>query len=200
MRAIKDTFADNVPLIGQPKCFCGQPAHGLLNGEQVCMGHFQAAVTVMAANVAKHNCPVKLKVRRLREDATLPKYAHPGEDAGLDLCSCSEIALSPGSFSYIPCGIAIELWPGCEAQVRSRSGMAAKHGVFVLNSPGTIDSGYRGEIGVVLFNAGPEIVKIDKGDKIAQLVIARFEYVKVEMADELDETSRGANGMGSTGV
>lgn len=194
----------DVPVIGAPKCAvgaCGHPGGAaVLNGKILCQFHGTAAIGALAGEMALNACPKALKVKRLRPDAILPHSAHPGEDAGLDLFSCSDITLATAAFAVIPCGVAIELWPGFEAQVRSRSGLAAKHGVFVLNSPGTVDSGYRGEISVILFNAGPKEYTVRKGDKIAQLVIAKFTPVEVQIADELNDTSRGGNGFGSTGA
>lgn len=122
--------------------------------------------------------------------------------SGADLLSSRGVFLDPGSIQVVETGVRIELPPGYEAQVRSRSGLAAVHGVIVLNSPGTVDADYRGEIGVILMNLGTAPVKFDTGDRIAQLVIAkveRAEFVEVE-EEELGETERGEGGFGSTGV
>jgi dUTP pyrophosphatase len=108
--------------------------------------------------------------------------------------------LEPGAIVMIPTGIAIALPQGFECQVRSRSGLAAKHGIYALNAPGTIDSDYRGEIKVILANSGKASYAIQPGERIAQLVIARYETVRWELVDSLDETERGTGGFGSTGT
>ena len=142
--------------------------------------------------------PRALRVKRLRSEAVLPRYAHPG-DAGLDLAAAVELVIAPGAWLVVPTGISIELPPGTEAQVRPRSGLAVKHGVTVLNSPGTIDAGYRGEVGVILINHGPEPFHVTPGLRVAQLVVQAVATVDVVEADELSETARGAGGYGSTG-
>lgn len=131
--------------------------------------------------------------------AILPSYAHPG-DAGMDVCSIEELVLPPGGRALVHTGLVLQLPPDAEAQVRPRSGLALKHGVTVLNSPGTIDSGYRGEVGVILANFGQEPFRVEKGMKIAQIVIARLEPVEIEEVLETDSTERGAGGFGSTGL
>lgn len=140
-----------------------------------------------------------LKVKRLRNDAVLPDYAHPG-DAGLDLFAADEVDLSPGESRVIKTGIAIALPPNTEAQVRPRSGLAAKHQISVLNTPGTIDEGYRGEVGVILINFGHETFRVEKGMKIAQMVVKPVLRVSVTEVTDLDDTARGEGGFGSTGV
>lgn len=143
---------------------------------------------------------MKLKVLKLNEAAILPEYAHFG-DAGLDLFSIIETTLEPGTSQLIPTGISIQLSPGTEAQVRPRSGLALKHQITVLNTPGTIDAGYRGEIGVILINHGKTSFQITKGMKIAQLVIAPVLQVEIEEVAQLsNEYTRGDNGFGSTGL
>lgn len=139
-----------------------------------------------------------LKVKRLIQTATIPSYAHPG-DAGLDLCATASITLEPGEAKLIGTGIAIELPPGTEAQVRPRSGLALKYTVTVLNTPGTIDEGYRGEIGVVLINHGRERFDVHQGMKIAQLVVTPRLSVEVSEVNHLANTERGSAGFGSTG-
>jgi dUTP pyrophosphatase len=139
-----------------------------------------------------------LKVVRLKPNAILPAYAHAG-DAGLDLCAVEDIELPPGETRLVPTGIAIELPPDTEAQVRPRSGLALKHSVTVLNTPGTIDEGYRGEVGVILINHGRQPFPISAGMRIAQLVIQRRWRVDVVEASELSDTRRGSGGFGSTG-
>jgi dUTP pyrophosphatase len=131
--------------------------------------------------------------------ATLPAYAHPG-DAGMDLCSAVTTSLEPGESRLVGTGISIELPPNTEAQVRPRSGLALKQGISVLNTPGTIDHGYRGEVGVILVNHGKSRFDVVPGMKIAQMVIAPFLTVSIEEADELSHTARGQGGFGSTGV
>jgi dUTP pyrophosphatase len=139
-----------------------------------------------------------LKVRKLADHATVPHYAHPG-DAGLDLFAAEGATLAPGDSCVVKTGISIELPGGCEAQVRPRSGLAAKHAVTVLNTPGTIDEGYRGEVGVILINHGLNTFVVEQGMKIAQMVIAPVLRVDVIEVDELSDTRRGAGGFGSTG-
>ena len=141
---------------------------------------------------------MKMKVKKLVPEAIVPKYAHPG-DAGLDLFAVAETTLGAGGTGLVKTGISIELPPGTEAQVRPRSGLALKHSVTVLNSPGTIDEGYRGEVGVIMINHGKEDFHVDKGMKIAQMLIKPVYTVDVEEADELSDTSRGEGGFGSTG-
>jgi dUTP pyrophosphatase len=142
---------------------------------------------------------MKLKVKKIHFDAKTPEYAHPG-DAGLDLFSIEEAKLLPGSSRLIRTGIIIELPDGMEAQIRPRSGLALKHQVTVLNAPGTIDAGYRGEVGVIIINHGKEAFHIHKGMKIAQMIIQRVLRVEVEVVDELSDSQRGADGFGSSGV
>jgi dUTP pyrophosphatase len=142
---------------------------------------------------------MKIRLNKLSPDATLPEYAHGSqEDAAMDLRSIATVVLAPGVPQAVPTGIAIELPSGYEAQVRPRSGLALKHAIIVANSPGTIDPGYRGEIRVILLNLGASDYKIEKGDRIAQLVIARYEHVEWEEGD-LNQTVRGAGGFGSSG-
>ena len=140
----------------------------------------------------------RLKVKRLADAALLPRYSHAG-DAGLDLCSAVSVLLAPGEAALVATGIAIELPPGTEAQVRPRSGLALKHAVTVLNTPGTIDEGYRGEVGVILINHGKTPFTVSPGMKIAQLVVSTRLTVDVVEVDWLSDTVRGAGGFGSTG-
>jgi dUTP pyrophosphatase len=142
---------------------------------------------------------VNLLVKRLSEPARLPSYAHPG-DAGLDLYAAVSVSIEPGESRLVGTGISIELPPNTEAQVRPRSGLALKHGITVLNTPGTIDHGYRGEVGVILINHGRSRFDVEPGKKIAQMVIAPFLSVSVEEAGELSATARGHGGFGSTGA
>jgi dUTP pyrophosphatase len=140
-----------------------------------------------------------LRIRRLSPNAVLPSTAHPG-DAGLDLHAVAALTIAPGAWAVVPTGITLELPPGTEAQVRPRSGLAARHGVTVLNAPGTIDEGYRGEVGVILINHGPAPFEVTPGARIAQLVVQRRLEVQVVEVDEVSTTARGAGGYGSTGV
>ena len=140
-----------------------------------------------------------VKFRKIDPAAILPSYAHPG-DAGMDVRSIEDVTLAPGARALVHTGLVLMLPPDAEAQVRPRSGLALKHGVTVLNSPGTIDAGYRGEVGVILVNLGTEPFAVEKGMKIAQLVIAPVTQADVVEVAEVDETDRGAGGFGSTGV
>jgi len=142
---------------------------------------------------------MKIRVKKLRPDAALPEYAHgPAEDAGMDLRAAEPVVLLPRIPQAVPTGLAIELPPGYEAQVRPRSGLALKHAISLPNSPATIDPGYRGEIRVILINLGVSDYRIEKGDRIAQLVVARYEPVEWEEGD-LTGTNRGEGGFGSSG-
>ena len=143
--------------------------------------------------------PMTVKVLRTEPAAQLPSYAHPG-DAGMDVRSIEDVTLAPGARALVHTGLVLMLPPDAEAQVRPRSGLALKHGVTVLNAPGTIDAGYRGEVGVILVNLGTEPFAVEKGMKIAQLVIAPVTQAGVVEVAEVDETDRGAGGFGSTGV
>ena len=140
-----------------------------------------------------------LRFKKVHPDAVLPSYAHPS-DAGMDVRSVEDMVLAPGRRALVHTGLVMLLPPGYEAQVRPRSGLALKSGVTVLNTPGTIDSGYRGEVGVILINLGDVDFTVRKGDKVAQLVIAPVTQPEIAEADAVDETDRGAGGFGSTGV
>jgi dUTP pyrophosphatase len=139
-----------------------------------------------------------LKIKKLHTDAIVPSYAHAG-DAGLDLFSVEEARIAPGTSLMVKTGISIELPEGTEGQVRPRSGLALKHQITLLNSPGTIDEGYRGEVGVIVINHGKETFEVTKGMKIAQLLVKPVLRVEVEEVGDLSETARGAGGFGSTG-
>lgn len=145
-----------------------------------------------------------LRIQRLphSEGLALPAYETAGS-AGMDLRAAvaedAPVTLAPGARALVPTGLKIALEPGFEAQVRPRSGLALKHGITCLNTPGTIDSDYRGEVGVILANLGQEPFVIRRGERIAQMVIARHEQAAVAEVDNLDETARGAGGFGSTG-
>jgi len=137
--------------------------------------------------------------KKIHADAVLPAYAHPG-DAGLDLCACEAATLRPGERRLVRTGLIMQLPPGTEAQVRPRSGLALKHGITLLNAPGTIDEGYRGELGVILVNLGQEPFEVAPGMRIAQMVVAPVLRVAVAASETLGETHRGEGGFGSTGV
>jgi len=147
---------------------------------------------------------VVVNVTRLPHGADLPLPAYQSESAaGLDLLAAvpsdAPVTIAPGRYASVPTGIAIALPPGTEAQVRPRSGLAARHGVTVLNSPGTVDADYRGEIQVLLVNHGAEPVTITRGMRIAQLVVAPVMRVRLNEVAQLDATVRGSGGFGSTG-
>ena len=140
-----------------------------------------------------------VKFRRIDPSTELPTYAHPG-DAGMDIRSIEELTIAPGARALVHTGLVMMLPPGYEAQVRPRSGLALKNGVTVLNAPGTIDEGYRGEVGVILVNFGSEPFKVEKGAKIAQMVIAPCTRAEIVETDEVDDTVRGTGGFGSSGL
>jgi dUTP pyrophosphatase len=142
---------------------------------------------------------VPVPVRQLDPELPLPSYAHPG-DAGADLVAAADVEIPPGARALVPTGIAIALPPGYVGLVHPRSGLAARLGVTVLNAPGTVDAGYRGEILVNLVNHDRETVaKIARGDRIAQLVVQRVERAHFHVVDELADSRRGTGGHGSTG-
>lgn len=149
---------------------------------------------------------ILVKARRLphAQGLALPAYATAGA-AGLDLIAAlgeqERLVMAPGERSLVPTGLTLELPPDCEAQIRPRSGLALKHGVTVLNSPGTIDADYRGEIKILLVNLGQEPFTVRRGDRIAQMVVGRVARVAIVEADDaLEATPRGAGGFGSTGL
>jgi dUTP pyrophosphatase len=136
--------------------------------------------------------------KKLHEDAVIPKYAHEG-DAGMDLHAIDSYIIPTRESMLIKTGLSLALPQGYEAQVRPRSGLALKNQITVLNSPGTIDSGYRGEVGVILVNHSRKTYEVKKGDRIAQLIIARHESPRIEEIVNLEESVRGEAGFGSTG-
>jgi dUTP diphosphatase len=145
--------------------------------------------------------PPVLKIRRVGQRGPpldAPSYQTKGA-AGLDLRADEACSLAPGERRLVPTGVAVELPPGHEGQVRPRSGLAARHGIGMVNAPGTIDEDYRGEVAVVLVNLGREPFQVRRGDRIAQLVVAPVVKVEVQVVEELSETGRGGNGFGSTG-
>jgi dUTP pyrophosphatase len=140
---------------------------------------------------------IDVAVRRLRPDAELPRQAYEG-DAGLDLVACESTVLEPGERAIVPTGVAVEIPEGYAGFVQPRSGLAARHGIGIVNSPGLIDSGYRGEIRVVLLNTGREPFSVEAGMRIAQLVIAPVASVRLVEVDELAASERGTQGFGSS--
>ena len=147
---------------------------------------------------------LKIYIKSNRETIKLPQYQTTGS-SGLDLVAnleqdTEQLTIKPNKWEIIPTGIIIELPDGCEAQIRPRSGLAHKFGVTVLNSPGTIDNDYRGEIKIILINHGHEDFIVKNGDRIAQMIISKYEKVKIEEIEFLTETSRNDGGFGSTGV
>ena len=139
-----------------------------------------------------------VKIKKIKESAIMPKYAHEG-DAGVDLYSTEDYTLKPGERTLVSTGIKIAIPIGYEAQLRPKSGLALRQGLSIVNTPGTIDAGYRGEVGVIAINLGNEDLKIEKGKKVAQMVFNKVEEAKLEEVNELDETKRGDGGFGSTG-
>ena len=142
---------------------------------------------------------IELAFQRLREDAVVPARAYPG-DAGLDLAACERVELGPGERAVVGTGLAVAIPEGYAGFVQPRSGLALKHGVTCLNTPGLIDAGYRGELKVLLINTDPrEDFLVKRGERIAQLVIQRVEKVSFREVDELPSSERGSGGFGSTG-
>lgn len=142
---------------------------------------------------------IELAFQRLREDAVVPVRAYPG-DAGLDLAACERVELGPGERAVVGTGLAVAIPEGYAGFVQPRSGLASRHGISVVNAPGLIDSGYRGEIGVLLINHGAEPVTIGRGERIAQLVIQAVARATLLEVPALGESTRGTGGFGSTGV
>ncbi len=145
--------------------------------------------------------PVEVQVKRLPNGAglALPDYASDGA-AGMDICSAESVVLRAGKRLAVATGFAFAIPHGFEVQVRPRSGLALKHGITCLNTPGTIDSDYRGEVKVILANLGEDDFQISKGDRIAQIVVAPVQHAAMVEVEELGDTARGAGGFGSTGI
>ena len=147
--------------------------------------------------------PITLIIRRKPgcEDLPLPQYMSPAA-SGMDLCAANEgsVRLEPGQVKLIPTGLYVAIPEGYEGQVRPRSGLALKHGLTIVNSPGTIDADYRGEVGIIVGNIGDQPYTIERGTRIAQLVIAPVVQAQIEVVEALDETSRGHGGFGHTGT
>ncbi len=142
---------------------------------------------------------IKIKIKKVHPEAIIPHYVHEG-DAGMDVYSIEECTLNSQEIKLVKTGLAFEIPKGYEIQVRPKSGLALKHGITLTNSPGTLDSGYRGELGVILQNEGKNTYEVKKGEKIAQIVLAKYEEAEIEEVNEISETSRGDGGFGSTGL
>ncbi|MEW6554623.1 MAG: dUTP diphosphatase [Actinomycetota bacterium] len=142
---------------------------------------------------------VPLRIRKLDPEVATPAYAHAG-DAGLDICSAEDLVLEPGERALVSTGFAMALPEGYAAFVQPRSGLAARSGISIVNTPGLIDCHYRGEVKVVLVNLGKEPFTVKKGDRIAQMVVQQVETARIDVVDELDDTARGEGGFGSTGL
>ena len=143
--------------------------------------------------------PLPVQVVRLDPDLPLPSYAHPG-DAGADLLTSVDVSIAPGERCLVPTGIALAVPEGHVALVHPRSGLAARHGLSIVNTPGTVDSGYRGEIKVLLINHDPsETIELRRGDRVAQLVFQRVEHAAFQEVEALADSARGSGGYGSTG-
>lgn len=171
--------------------------HGKL--KRVCLYCYQDEISRRKNMSCCCNNKSNVKVKKLVPEAIMPKYAKDG-DAGADICAVNSAFIPAGGTHIVKTGLSIELPDGYEAQIRSRSGLAAKKSVFVLNSPGTIDCGYRGEICVILHNAGSEDFVIEVGDRIAQMVIKKVNQFNFVEVDELSNSERGEGGIGSTGI
>ena len=142
---------------------------------------------------------MQIRIKRLNPAAVLPKYAHgPAEDAGMDICSVEDAVLEPGVSVAVATGLSVEIPPGYECQLRPRSGLALKQNITLTTAPATIDPGYRGEIKAILINLGKSAYPVKAGDRIAQMVIARYEAVEWTER-ELAESARGEGGFGSSG-
>jgi dUTP pyrophosphatase len=181
----------------------GLPAGGLIEEVRVIREHLGIYDLVPLVEMRrigdKAGRGTPLRIKRLDPSITAPAYAHPG-DAGLDICSAEDVTLQPGERALVSTGFAMALPEGYAAFVQPRSGLAARNGVSIVNTPGLIDCHYRGEVKVILVNLGGEEFAVRKGDRIAQMVIQRVERAEVALVDELDETARGEGGFGSTGL
>lgn len=143
---------------------------------------------------------MNIKVEKLNDKVKLPEYQHFGEDAGLDLHAAEEVLIKSGEYELIKTALKIAVPKGYAAFVYPRSGLALKHGITVLNADGVIDSGYRGEVAVILINHGPQDFKINFNDRIAQLIIQKVNLIEWEVVDDLEASERGSGGFGHTGV
>jgi len=159
-----------------------------------------AAVGLPAGEAPPYGAPtLRVQLKMLDDGLQPPSYAHPG-DAGADLCAREDVVLAPGERRLVPTGVSIALPDGFVALIHPRSGLATRHGLTVVNAPGTVDAGYRGEIAVTLLNTDrDEAIELRRGDRIAQMVIQRVEYAQFVPVQELSGSVRGAGGFGSTG-
>lgn len=157
--------------------------------------------TKKALNVKKEDREnMVIQIKQIDKDLPVPRYAY-AHDAGLDLYSSIDVSLHPGERKLVPTGVAVAIPEGHAGFVQPRSGLAAKHGISIVNTPGLIDSHYRGEIRVILINLDKDnAFQVNRGDKVAQLVIQKIESVELEVVEELNETVRGTGGFGSSGV
>ncbi len=162
------------------------------------LGHFRT-VPLISLDKSDAEKGITLKIKRLDREIPLPRYAHDG-DAGMDLCSAADVLLAPGERALVPTGFAMALPRGYAAFVQPRSGLAVKHGISIVNTPGLIDCHYRGEVQIILINLGNEPFQVRRGDRIAQMVIQKVEQASIKDVEDLDETARGAGGFGSTGL
>ena len=149
--------------------------------------------------IQTNNMKLEVSVQKLCDEAVIPQYAHEG-DAGVDLYSRIDHELKPGERFLIPTGLKMAIPHGYEGQVRPKSGLALKSGITVLNTPGTVDAPYRGEVGVIVINHDKNSYQIRKGEKIAQMIFNEIKYANFKIVDSLDSTSRGEGGYGSTGM
>ncbi len=175
--------------------------HGMIPRtiEYLTVSH-ETAVASPADISAEYGAPtLQVQLKMLDDGLEAPSYAHPG-DAGADLRARSDVSLAPGERKLVPTGVSIALPNGFVALIHPRSGLATKHGLTVVNAPGTVDAGYRGEISVTLLNTDQNhAIELKRGDRIAQMVIQRVEYAQFVAVEELSETARGTGGFGSTG-
>jgi len=142
---------------------------------------------------------IPIKIKKLHPNAIMPHYAHEG-DAGMDVYSTKDVILLPSQRRLIPTGLSFQIPKGFEIQIRPKSGLALKHGLTIVNTPGTLDSGYRGELGIILLNTGEAPYEIKKAEKVAQIILARYEEAEIQEVHELGDSSRGISGYGSTGL
>lgn len=145
--------------------------------------------------------PITVAISLIHPQAQLPRFAHsPSEESGMDLFATEEVLIGPGEWAAVGTGLVFEIPPGYEGQIRPRSGVALRHGVTLLNSPGTLDPGYRGELRILMINHGKQAFQVRPGDRIAQLVVAAYAAVEWTVTPELTASARGPGGFGSTGV
>jgi dUTP pyrophosphatase len=142
---------------------------------------------------------VRIKIKKLNSEAIIPHYSHEG-DAGMDVYSVENVLINPNERKLIQTGLSFEISRGFEIQIRPKSGLALNSGITILNTPGTLDSGYRGELKIILFNASNNPYQVKKSEKIAQIILTRYEEAEIEETNELTQTKRAEGGFGSTGL